>query len=107
MECVLHLSSASQRYATMTTGIPTFYFYAYFRNPKVTLHKGGCRFCNNGKGMQPNKLGYLTGRWRGGYSSFELALEAAQGIGQGLGVQPTYCQRCFSELEEGKQSESN
>ncbi|QMW03810.1 hypothetical protein [Spirosoma foliorum] len=77
-----------------------YYFYAYFRNPKVTLHVGSCRFCNNGKGMQPKKLGYLTGRWRGGYASFELALEAAQGFSQDLGVQPVYCQRCFPGVTE-------
>ncbi|UFH56566.1 hypothetical protein [Spirosoma sp. KNUC1025] len=74
-----------------------FYFYAYYPNPKVTLHRGECRFCKQGKGMQPGKLGYITGRWRGGYLSLELALEAAQSIGQGLGVEPTYCQRCRPE----------
>ncbi|WP_461041927.1 hypothetical protein [Spirosoma harenae] len=82
-----------------TNKMTTFYFYAYYRNPKVTLHKGECRFCKNGKGMQPNKPGYLTGRWRGSYSSFELALEAAQEISQGLNVSPTVCQRCLSGID--------
>ncbi|GAB4034520.1 hypothetical protein [Spirosoma gilvum] len=78
----------------------TYYFYAYYRNPKVTIHKAACRFCNQGKGMQTHKYGCSTGRWRGSFSSFELALGAAQEIGKGLGVEPTYCQRCLSEAME-------
>lgn len=76
----------------------TYFFYAYYRNPKVTIHKSACRFCNQGKGMQPNKCSCSTGRWRGSFSSVELALEAAQEIGKRLGVEPTYCQRCMSEV---------
>ncbi|AUD04386.1 hypothetical protein CWM47_22605 [Spirosoma pollinicola] len=77
-----------------------YYFYAYLRNPKVTLHRGNCRFCNDGKGMQPKKLGYITGHWKGGYPSFELALEAAHRISQRLGIEPVYCQRCLSQKME-------
>ncbi|MBN8821269.1 MULTISPECIES: hypothetical protein [unclassified Spirosoma] len=75
----------------------TYFFYAYYRNPKVTIHKATCRFCNQGKGMQPNKCSCSTGRWRGSFSSFELALTAAQEVGKRLGVEPTYCQRCMHE----------
>ena len=89
-----------KQHARMTSiGIP-FYFYAYYRNPKVTLHKADCGFCKNGKGMQHNKLGNVTGRWRGGYPSFELALEAASLISHGLGVEPEYCKRCFPDKVE-------
>lgn len=83
----------------MTSGLTPFYFYAYYRNPKVTLHRGECRFCKEGKGIQANKLGYATGRWRGGFASFKQALEAAQGISDGLGVEPTYCQRCRPDVD--------
>ena len=47
--------------------------------------------------MQHNKLGNVTGRWRGGYPSFELALEAAKSISHELGVEPEYCKRCLSD----------
>lgn len=73
----------------------SFYFYAYYRNPKVTLHRGDCSFCNHGQGIQARKHTNLTGRWLGAYPSFELALGAAQHLGQVLGVSPTYCQRCI------------
>jgi len=79
----------------MTTGEVPFYFYTYYRNRKVTLHKGDCSFCNNGKGLQHTRLGY-AGRWRGGYSQLDLALEAAHVISQQLSVEPGYCKRCFS-----------
>lgn len=86
-----------KRYERMTPTAKPFYFYAYYRNPKITLHKAECGFCKNGKGMQHNKLGNATGRWRGGYISVELALEAANSISHELGVEPEYCKRCFPD----------
>ncbi|GAB3943156.1 hypothetical protein GCM10028805_08930 [Spirosoma harenae] len=93
-------SHITQRQTKMTNESELFYFYAYYRNPKITIHRGECRFCNRGQGMQPNKIGGATGRWRGAYPSFELSLEAAQVFAQTLGVEPTVCQRCRPDSTE-------
>lgn len=76
-----------------------FYFYSYYQNPKITLHRSECGFCNKGKGMQHNKLGNSTGRWRGSFPDFEQAWEAAKEIGQQLGVEPICCLRCKPDKE--------
>jgi len=79
--------------------VMTYYFYTYYRNPKITLHRADCGFCNKGKGMQTARSHNGTGRWRGSYSQFEQAVEAARLFSEQMGVEPTYCQRCLSDLE--------
>ncbi|WP_080055010.1 hypothetical protein [Spirosoma aerolatum] len=75
----------------------TYYFYTYYRNPKITLHRADCGFCKKGKGMQTARSHNGTGRWRGSYSQFEQAVEAARLLSEQMGVEPTYCQRCLPD----------
>jgi|GEM_PF-5028515 len=70
------------------------YFYFNHPNRKVTLHRGKCSFCNDGKGLQENVHGEGNGGWRGMFNTYESAMTAAQVIAQEIGVEPTNCRRC-------------
>ena len=79
-----------------------FYFYTYYINPKITLHWRECSFCNNGQGLQANLLGKATGRWRGGYPSYEAARKAALEIAEELNIEPVNCKRCRPDVRRTK-----
>ncbi|WP_461089977.1 hypothetical protein [Spirosoma gilvum] len=78
-----------------TIQVIAYYFYTFYRNPKITLHRADCGFCNKGKGMQTGRSHNGTGRWRGSYSQYGQAVEAAKLFSEQMGVEPTYCQRCL------------
>lgn len=60
--------------------IKTFYFYKNLPNNYVSLHKGNCRFCNNGNGVQNNVLGNYNGLWSEAFDSYNDALNEANAV---------------------------
>ena len=58
---------------------------------KAVIHKGTCRYCNEGQGCQENSLGNKNGKWHGPFDSFEKAGSAAENTGRP--VRP--CSRCI------------
>ena len=41
------------------------------------LHKGNCRFCNSGNGIQNNLLGDINGLWSNLFNTYDEALREA------------------------------
>lgn len=54
-----------------------FFYYKNFPNNYIMIHKGNCRFCNCGNGIQNNVLGNANGLWSEEYNIYEEALKAA------------------------------
>lgn len=55
-----------------------YYIYENWRaEKKAVIHKGTCKFCNEGKGTGKTILGESNGKWHGPYLNFEEAWEKA------------------------------
>lgn len=80
-----------------------FYIYQNIPTNKVTIHRGECRFCNEGHGLQQNTLGNKNGQWRiapdNGYPNYEVARNAAEQLTANMNIQYQNCQRCKPQIE--------
>jgi hypothetical protein len=59
-----------------------FYVYENWRaqGHKATIHRSECAFCNRGSGLHPGSSN-RNGTWHGPMTSFDEALDVAQGTG--------------------------
>ena len=58
-----------------------YYIYENWRaEKKAVIHKGICKFCNEGKGTGKTTLGDSNGKWHGSYLKFEDAWEKANSL---------------------------
>ena len=48
-----------------------FFHYRNYRNNYVRIHKGECRFCNYGNGLQNNILENDNGQWSRGFKTYK------------------------------------
>ena len=75
-----------------------FYIYQNIPNSKVTIHRGECRFCNEGHGVQRNLLGDANGQWLiapdNGYPNYNIAATVAQQLAANMNTHIHNCQRC-------------
>ena len=59
----------------------SFYIYEnWVAEKKAVIHKGTCRFCNNGVGIQEKIHGNKNGMWHGPFDTFEEANARARSL---------------------------
>lgn len=54
-----------------------FWVYQNWTHDRARIHRGGCSFCNNGRGTQPGDSG-RNGEWIGPMGSFAEARAVAR-----------------------------
>ena len=57
--------------------VKTFFYYKNFPSNYIMLHKGNCRFCNFGNGIQNNILGNINGLWSNEFNIYDEAFTEA------------------------------
>ncbi|MCY6371224.1 hypothetical protein [Clostridium ganghwense] len=58
-----------------------YYVYEnWTADKKAVIHRGECRFCNNGKGTGKGTLGESNGKWHGGYLKYQDAKKKAESL---------------------------
>lgn len=64
---------------------------------RVRIHRGTCRYCNHGSGINPNETANKNMKWWGPYSTWRKAWKVAQQLGR---EDTAFCKKCCKQLNE-------
>lgn len=61
-----------------------YFYYINYPNKYLKIHKGSCRFCNDGSGIQKNILEDKNGNWSEKFSTYTEVFDKANDLIQNM-----------------------